>query len=97
MSVATTAAIIASNNAMMVAANSSGSGGNLHVDVLFIKLSIICGLIGMVTGAVYGWKSTFYNKLGDSILLGLLGGMGGGCVPAIIGGILYGIYFLFTA
>jgi hypothetical protein len=65
------------------------SGGT----VLFIKIVLVCAMVGMVIGAIRGWMDRMFG-ISDVFLFGLLGGLAGAFIPAFILGCILAIKFI---
>jgi len=59
---------------------------------IVIKVLFVTALAGLISGAWYGHKDGFL----DSVILGIVGFFMLPCIAVFIGGILYGIWWLFV-
>lgn len=64
-------------------------------EVLFLKIVLVCALVGMVVGAIKGWIDRTFG-IADVFLFGLLGGLVGAFIPAFIMGCILAIAFIFS-
>jgi hypothetical protein len=65
------------------------SGGT----VLFIKIVLVCAMVGMVVGSIRGWINRMFG-ISDVLLFGLWGGCVGAFIPAFILGCILAIKFI---
>lgn len=69
---------------------------NTIESVVFVKILIVAALLGMIAGAIHGWREGVYGRVGEALFVGLFGLICGPLAVLVLFAILSGIRFLFT-